>query len=1679
MGGVGFGRVRALVDRALRGSLAAVTRVVGVVGVLVVLLGVVLAVVPPVASAEALCTDTWSGPSEGSWTTAEDWSSGKVPGSADVACIAAGKTVKVTGGTNQAGVLLDEGTVVLSGGSLELVSASEVSSAYALTVDGGTLKGAGTVDVFSSFVGGEFGTMTGTGSTVIEPGGTGMISANSSWSLEISERTLRNEGTLTVAKGAGLIGADKAKLINTGTLVVNGESAGENHGVIAGAGGGGVLVNTGVLKKTEGSGTTAIGFEIENDGSVSTTSGVLELTGGGASGELVPGSWSASGAGTAIRFHANTPGFGLGWVVPMSGTIEVIGCTVSAGTIEGSGASLSVVEGAREAQATTLEVDGLSTSTLHALSITGRSVRDGSGQLDVAGSFAGGGYGVLAGTGSTVIGPSGTGMISANSSWSLEIAEAAVLSNEGTLTVAKGAGILGNDLGMLTNSGTLIVNGESAGENHGLIKGPVGNGRLVNTGVLQKTEGSALTPIQFYSENLGVIEAQTGGFDFSYAEYFDEEEGWGEVNPSAANQELPPECGEGVDCATGNLSETQTDFAIGGRGVGLDLTRTYNSQAAAKGVLGIFGYGWSNSFGDHLVVEEATKKTVLYQANGSTVPFAEGSGGVFTAPEWSQDILTGTKAAGYSLTLEDQTVYKFAGATGRLESVTDRNGNATTLTYNGSGQLTTITDPASRTIKLVYNGEGLVESAEDPMKHVVKYTYKEKQLASVTQPGEAALRWQFAYDGSHQLTELTDGRGNKSINEYTNHQVTKQIDNLKRETTFEYEPFFTKTKNVATGAVTLEGFTSNGQADAITRGYGTSLATTEIRRYNSAGDLTSVTDGDGHTTKYGYDSHSNRTSMVDPERNETKWTYDSTHDIETETKPNGETTTYKLEGHGNPEVIERPAPGGKTQITKYKYGSHGEMESMTDPLERTWKYEYDSAGDKTAEIDPEGDKRTWGYNEDSQETSMVSPRGHVAGAKESEFKTTTEVNAQGRPIKVTDPLGHETKYTYDGNGNLETVTDPESHKTTYTYDADNERTKVEEPNKTITETEYDGAGQIKKQIDGDKHATEYVRNVLEQVTEVIDPLSRKTLKEYDRAGNLVSVTDAAKRTTAYKYDADNRLTEITYSDGKTPTVKYEYNADGDRTKMVDGSGTTTYEYDQLDRLTATKDGHGNTVGYEYDLANEQTKITYPNGKVVEREYDKAGRLKSTTDWSKNVVKFTYDADSDLTATTFPSGTSDEDTYKYDDSDAITEVKMKKSTETLASLAYTRNKDELVETTTSKGLPGEEKPAYTYDKNNRLTKGAGIPYEYDAANNPTTIGTEHTYSYNAADELEKSVLKKATAATYTYNEVGERTKTEPASGSATTYGYDQAGNLISVARPKGTEAAIEDSYGYNGDGLRTSETISGTTTYLAWDLAEKLPVILNDGTNSYIYGPGGLPVEQINNGTGTVLYLHHDQQGSTRLLTGSTGKTEATFTYDAYGNLTGKTGTVTSPLGYDSQYTNADTGLIYLRARSYDPVTAQFLSVDPKAETTGAIYGYAENDPLTNEDPTGECKQVNVAKTASGELKHCGKDGRQLTVDFKTIYCNEGGCEINYRAKGVVAGAPRGIAIEQHFKITAHNPAWSSNETIEEHKGVKNITTPSYLGNSYLPYDTTYTFELTIHEGTEEETLEVRLEAAAG
>jgi RHS repeat-associated protein len=68
--------------------------------------------------------------------------------------------------------------------------------------------------------------------------------------------------------------------------------------------------------------------------------------------------------------------------------------------------------------------------------------------------------------------------------------------------------------------------------------------------------------------------------------------------------------------------------------------------------------------------------------------------------------------------------------------------------------------------------------------------------------------------------------------------------------------------------------------------------------------------------------------------------------------------------------------------------------------------------------------------------------------------------------------------------------------------------------------------------------------------------------------------------------------------------------------------------------------------------------------------------------------------------------------------------------------------------------------------------------------------------------------------------------------------------------------------------------------------------------------------------------------------------------------------------FDGQYTSADTGLIYLRARVYDPATAQFMSVDPLSAVTRMPYIYANANPLNVADPMGLCGIFDVVCDAS-------------------------------------------------------------------------------------------------------------------
>jgi RHS repeat-associated protein len=300
--------------------------------------------------------------------------------------------------------------------------------------------------------------------------------------------------------------------------------------------------------------------------------------------------------------------------------------------------------------------------------------------------------------------------------------------------------------------------------------------------------------------------------------------------------------------------------------------------------------------------------------------------------------------------------------------------------------------------------------------------------------------------------------------------------------------------------------------------------------------------------------------------------------------------------------------------------------------------------------------------------------------------------------------------------------------------------------------------------------------------------------------------------------------------------------------------------------------------------------------------------------------------------------------EHDRADRIMGITYGRGDTSLASFAYTRTDAGLLASATpGGGAPGSEE-AYAYTANGQLKSTGGAQgtdtWAYDAADRPSRLPDGTALAYDAADQLTTVTPPTGAATTYGFDGRGNRTSATTGSDDAARYTYDQANRLTAFTSPSG-EAT---SYAYDGDGLRAGKTPAGAPARtMSWDLVTgSVPVLLTDGASQYVYGPGDAPIEQVS-ADGTPTYLHGDHLGSVRLLTDAAGAAAGTARFDAYGTAT-TTGT-TTPFGFAGQYTDAETGFQYLRARYYDPSSAQFLTVDPLQAVSRSRYGYASGNPL--------------------------------------------------------------------------------------------------------------------------------------
>jgi len=913
---------------------------------------------------------------------------------------------------------------------------------------------------------------------------------------------------------------------------------------------------------------------------------------------------------------------------------------------------------------------------------------------------------------------------------------------------------------------------------------------------------------------------------------------------------------------------------------------------------------------------------------------------------------------------------------GNLASASDPLGDATTYTYDLIGRRTSATrplgnvagtSPTSYTTAMAYDAFGDTTAITDALGHALTYQYDPNQnlITTTDQLGRQTINaydldnekigvlrpdgglWRTGYDFAGNVVTQTDPLGHSTVYGYDPlDRRTRSTDALGRTTLTSYDP----AGNVITmtdplGNVTIYGYDAANERTSIQRPDGGLWQT----GYDLDGRVNTTTDALGNLTQDTYDTLGRRTSTLDPMGRLTQTGYDLARNVITQTDALGRVTVNTYDAANRRTSTERP--DGTTVQTQYD--ADGNVIAVTDANGHTTHDTYDVLDRLTATSDALGHTTQYAYDDAGNRTRVIDANNHT---------TIDGYDAMNRVITATDALGHSTLNAYDLAGNLTTTTDALSHTTVYGYDAANERTSVTQADGSVLGTGYDADGNVITQTDGLGRQTSYGYDVVNQVVTTTNPLAETTVYTYDLNGNRTALTDPMRRTTRYGYDADNEPITITYGDPLTPNVRFTYDKSGQRQSMTDGTGTTSYSYDLLDRPITVTNGAGQTLGYRYDGAGNLTRIIYPDSSVITRTYDAADRWTALTDPSGHTFQFGYDPGNRLTSEVYPTGAPTMSTIDYNDAGQVTGIRDQQPGGLNWAFSYSRDNDGQV--SGSVDPVSGVSHAYRYSALNQLTAdqqttGAGtttLGYSPDSAYQVTRIVNGKTNgtsseTYDLAGELTQMQVAGPSPATYSYgyNLDGDRTSMAADVGSSSSYGYDQADRLISA-----TVGTTQASYGYDGDGLRQSKIVTTTqgvsTTLETWSTVEGLPLLLQDGMTTYLTGPDGLPLEAIS-GT-TVQYLLHDQLGSIRGVLDSGGALVGSQTYDPYGNLEGRSETVSVPFGFAGQLTDAETGFEYLRARYYDPATSQFITTDPLQSNTKEPYAYATSDPLNNIDPSG-------------------------------------------------------------------------------------------------------------------------------
>jgi RHS repeat-associated protein len=1024
---------------------------------------------------------------------------------------------------------------------------------------------------------------------------------------------------------------------------------------------------------------------------------------------------------------------------------------------------------------------------------------------------------------------------------------------------------------------------------------------------------------------------------------------------------------------------------------------TYDTGHRLLTMTGPRGGKWSNTYNSSgqvtaQVDPDGGKSTWSYSGNAATLAggsttLTDPAGNKTTYQYSGLEMLSVTSGVGTSAAAT--TSYTYDPVSLGIISETDPDGNTTTSTYDASGNLLTRTDPLGGVTTYTYNALNEVLTSADPLGNTAAYSYDAAgNPLSVTDPLGHGTTYQYD-DAAHpgDITSVTDPDGHVASYAYDKYgnlasSSVAPSPSVTNTTAYAYDADGERYCAVSPKQVAA-GVTCAALGAAAKAG-------TTVTVYDGDGERTSVTDPDGHVTRYAYDASGDPSSMTNAAGDVTSYAYNGDGEQVAVTQPDKSAlaTAYDLDGN----VIRQVNAAGKA--TTYAYNALGLVTSATDPLGHVTRYGYDKAGNRVTLTDASGRVTTYAYDKDGRLTGITYSDGKTPAV-------TYAYNAAGWRTSMTDGTG-TTTYEYDADGRTTSVSSGTGGTVSYGLDPGGLLTMITYPNGQVVTRGYDGAGELISVSDWLGNTTTFGYDRDGTVSSEAYPNGVSAVSAYDKAGRLVSITDKHGSATvagfAYGHNSLGEVTSDTETGALQGTQSYSYT----QLSQLASSSAGKYGYDAVGDLTAQPGGETQVFNADGQLTTTSVPGQVKAGPSVAASVSGSQLSKGS---SVTSAALTTKAAGDLivafVSAAGPSGKTQRVTgvtggglswrlvTRADGEQGTAEVWQAYATKALSRVKVTAaiNDKGYDAAITVTAFSGARSAVGAHATGSRASGTPAVSLKtsgtdsavWSAGEDPSAAKSRTAIS---GQSVVHQVLDTGRKATFWAQRSGTIAKsgttvkagdTSPAGDKwnlaaveilaaipsvKTSYAYDKAGDLVTAGSAtlgynqasELTSYGTSATYAYNGDGLRVAKTVNGVTTVFAWDTSGSVPLVIAAGSTYYLYGPGEQPIEQV---TGTTpAYLLDDQSGSTRLITDAAGAVTGTYAYGGYGTVARHTGTATTALQYDGQYTDAESGYQYLQARYYNPATGQFLTQDPLVSVTGQPYGFAGGDPLNAADPTG-------------------------------------------------------------------------------------------------------------------------------